>query len=74
MIESFHHSHFIVLKRNGTDQSFMNKISMPPSRYRVHAYDLEENGLPNPHPANLDEQIVILNETGECEYLVKRLT
>ena len=48
---------------------------MPPSRYTVHAYDLEENGLPNPHPANLYEQTVILNETGVCKYLViKRLT
>ncbi|CAI8019265.1 hypothetical protein GBAR_LOCUS11596 [Geodia barretti] len=63
VIESFHHSNFIVLKRNGTDQSFMKKIPMPPSRYTVHAYDLEENGLPNLHPANLDEQTVILNET-----------
>ena len=51
----------------------MKKIPMPPSRYTVHAYDIEENGLPNPHPANLDEQTVII-ETGECKYLVKRLT
>ena len=63
-----------MLKRNGTDQSFINNVSMPPSRYTVHAYDLEENGLPNPHPANLDEQTVIINGTGECKYLVKRLT
>jgi hypothetical protein len=62
VFESFS-SYFIVLKRNGTDQSFMDKISMPPSRYTVHAYDLEENGLPNLHPANLYEQTVILNET-----------
>ena len=57
---------FMVLKRNLTDQSFMKKIPMLPSRYTVLAYDLEENGLPNLHPANLDEQTVILNETGEC--------
>ncbi|CAI8034663.1 hypothetical protein GBAR_LOCUS19492 [Geodia barretti] len=59
VIESFS-VFFIVLKRNVTDQSLMKKIPMPPSRYTVHAYDIEENGLPNPHPANLDEQTVII--------------
>ena len=27
-------------------------INVPPSTYTVYAYDLEENALPNPFPAN----------------------
>ena len=44
---------FIALKRNGTNQNLSMAISMPASNYTVYVHDLEKNGLPNIHPANL---------------------
>ena len=43
---------FLALKRNGTNTTLFEKITMPPSNYTVYVHDLEENGLPNPLPAN----------------------
>jgi hypothetical protein len=44
---------FIALKRNGTNQNLSMAISMPASNYTVYVHDLEKDGLPNIHPANL---------------------
>jgi hypothetical protein len=44
---------FIALKRNGTNQNLSMAISMPASNYTVYVHDLEKEGIPNIHPANL---------------------
>ena len=43
---------FIALKRNGTNQRLSKAISMPMSNYTVYVHDMENDGLPNTHPAN----------------------
>ena len=44
---------FIALKRNGENRRLSGAISMPMSNYTVYMHDLEKDGLPNIHPANL---------------------
>ena len=44
---------FIALKRNGENQRLSGAIPMPASNYTVYVHDLEKDGLPNIHPANL---------------------
>ena len=56
---------FVIVKRNESEQSFLKMISLPPSKYTVYGYDMEENSLPNPHPANLDVESIMVNGTGE---------
>ena len=41
-------------------------INVPPSTYTVYAYDLEENALPNPFPANTTSSDPI-NITTPCK-------
>ncbi|CAI8051932.1 hypothetical protein GBAR_LOCUS28410, partial [Geodia barretti] len=53
---------FIVLKRNGINNIFSETISMPPSFYAVYVHDLEENSLPNMHPANPVPDIVQIKD------------
>ena len=55
---------FIVLKRNGINNIFSETISMPPSIYAVYVHDLEENSLPNVHPANPVPDIVQIKGKG----------
>ncbi|CAI8045438.1 hypothetical protein GBAR_LOCUS25133 [Geodia barretti] len=44
---------FIALKRNGENRRLSGAISTPTSNYTVYMHDLEKDGLPNVHPANL---------------------
>ncbi|CAI8033368.1 hypothetical protein GBAR_LOCUS18821, partial [Geodia barretti] len=44
---------FIALKSNGENLRLSGDISMPASNYTVYVHDLEKDGLPNKHPANL---------------------
>ena len=55
---------FIVLKRNEINNIFSETISMPPSFYAVYVHDLEENSLPNMHPANPVPDIVQIKGKG----------
>ncbi|CAI8055835.1 hypothetical protein GBAR_LOCUS30450, partial [Geodia barretti] len=58
---------FIALKRNGTNQNLSMEISMPASNYTVYVHDLEKDGLPNIHPANLVPSSVEITH-GEEKY------
>ena len=44
---------FRALQREDSSVTHIEEIiNVPPSTYTVYAYDLEENALPNPFPAN----------------------
>ena len=61
---------FIALRRNGTNQTLSEVISMPPSNYTVYIHDLEKDALPNIHPANLVPYYVkVIRGEGKCELL-----
>ena len=62
---------FVVLKRNETDSIFQN-ISVSASNYTVYTYDLEENALPNTHPAVSTHQVVSVN--GSSKFIVVAFT
>ena len=60
---------FSALKRSeGDELSLSHIVIVPTSNYTVHAYDLEENALPHPHPANL-EYVDTITVTGSREYI-----
>ena len=60
---------FFALKRSEEDElSLSHNVMVPTSNYTVHAYDLEENALPHPHPANL-EYVDTITVTGSREYM-----
>ena len=60
---------FIALKRNGTNQNLSMAISMPSSNYTVYVHDLEKDGLPNIHPANLVPSSVKITDGEEkCKF------
>ena len=44
---------FVALGRDETSRTLSEVLEVPPSNYTVYAHDLEEDGLPNPRPANL---------------------
>ena len=44
---------FVALERDEASITLSEVVKMPPSEYTVYAHDLEEDGLPNPRPANL---------------------
>ena len=44
---------FIALERDEASITLSEVVEVPPSNYTVYAHDLEEDGLPNPRPANL---------------------
>ena len=52
---------FVVLKWNAMDSKISQNISVSASTYTVYFYDLENNALPNTHPALSTFQIVIIN-------------
>ena len=58
---------FVVLKRNATD-SISQNISVSASDYTVYIYDLEDNALPNTHPAVSTHQVVSVN--GSSKFIV----
>ena len=61
---------FIALKRNGTNQNLSMEISMPASNYTVYVHDLEKDGLPNIHPANLvPSNVEITHGEENCKFL-----
>ena len=53
---------YLVLKRIGLNRFFSGMIALPPSNYTVFVYDLEENHLPNNHPANLVPDYVLIKD------------
>ena len=61
---------FVALRRNGASLNMSEDIPIPASNYTVHAHDLEEGAIVNPHPANLDpENVTMVRVTGTpCEY------
>ena len=61
---------FIALKRNGENQRLSGAISMPASNYTVYVHDLEKDGLPNIHPANLvPSSVEITHGEEKCKFL-----
>ena len=61
---------FIALKRNGENLRLSGAISMPASNYTVYVHDLEKDGLPNIHPANLvPSSVEITRGEDKCKFL-----
>ena len=61
---------FIALKRNGENLRLSGDISMPASNYTVYVHDLEKDGLPNKHPANLvPSSVEIMHGEEKCKFL-----
>ena len=52
---------FVVLKQIAMDSTISQNISVSASTYTVYFYDLEENALPNTHPAVSNFQVVMIN-------------
>ena len=52
---------FVVLKWNVMDSTISQNISVSASTYTVYFYDLEDNALPNTHPAVSTFQVVSVN-------------
>ena len=52
---------FVVLKQNAMDSTISQNISVSASTYTVYFYDLEDNALPNTHPAVSTLQVVSVN-------------
>ena len=52
---------FVVLKWNAMDSTISQNISVSASTYTVYFYDLEDNALPNTHPAVSTLQVVSVN-------------
>ena len=60
---------FIALKRNGENQTLSMEIPMPASNYTVYVHDLEKDGLPNIHPANLvPSNVEIMDGEEKCKF------
>ena len=62
---------FVVLKRNAMDSTISQNISVSASTYTVYFYDLEDNALPNTHPALSTLQFVSVN--GSSKFTVSGL-
>ena len=61
---------FIALKRNGENLRLSMEIPMPVSNYTVYVHDLEKDGLPNIHPANLvPSSVEITHGEEKCKFL-----
>ena len=58
---------FVLLKRNAMDSESQN-ISVSASTYTVYFYDIENNALPNSHPAVSTLQVVSVN--GSSKFIV----
>ena len=52
---------FVVLKRNAMKNTISQNISVSASTYTVYIYDLEDNALPNTHPALSTFQVLVIN-------------
>ena len=62
---------FVVLKRNAMDSAISQNISVSASTFTVYFYDLEDNALPNTHPAVSTLQVVSVN--GSSKFTVSEL-
>ena len=52
---------FRAISRNGSEQDMFELITVDSSNYTIYAYDLEDNALPYPMPANTPNHQITIN-------------
>ena len=62
---------FLVMKRYAMDSTISQNISVSASTYTVYFYDLEDNALPNAHPAVSTLQVISVNGLSKCRVFIE---